>query len=485
LQVKKNNYYILGAILLIFFFDIFQKTLYAPDDTYIYLQYAKNIASGNGFSFNPGEESYGVTSPLWVLLLSLPTMIGINAFWFSKFADLFCALFSIFIFYRLASLIFKDEILPLAATAIFTLNAWFIRWAFTGMETSFAVMMVVLIFYLYYRVRISLMFFILGLFYLTRPEGFVLVLVLFIIIVINKLKQNELNFLELGKYVLLTAIPVVSFLVYAQVSFDTFMPNTALGKSTLTLNPAIIITQIIEISKTLAGASLIEILLSIVTISILIVKKKLFRLAPLLIWIFSLVILYIVTDADIISRYLLIISPFLILTGLTSVLLLKQSKNFIILLILVICVFYSQFIFYKFVKPSTDDFTYGMNECLIPEGKWLKENTPQNSRILVNDVGAIGYFSERYIIDAAALINRDLELNKKIMSTPLEDRLVTHRLLNFIQADYVIDRDSSDTFIQLEYDKYSLKPEFMKKFPSLGISDTTPRYFKIYKVNTK
>ena len=458
---------------------------YVPDDTYIYLQYAKNIAAGNGFSFNPGEESYGVTSPLWVLLLSLPTMIGINAFWFSKFADLFCALCAIFIFYRLASLIFKDEILPVAAMTIFTLNAWFIRWSFTGMETSFAVLIVVLIFYLYYRGNFSLMFFILGLFYLTRPEGFVLVLVLFTIIVINKLKQNELNLLELGKYILLTAIPVVSFLVYAQISFDTFMPNTALGKSTLTLSPAIILTQIIEISKTLAGASMIEMLLATVTIFVVFAKKKLLNLAPFIIWMFSLVFLYIITDADIISRYLLIISPFLILIGLTLVSLLRYRKNIVIVTVLVICVFYSQFIFYKFVKPSTDDFTYGMNECLIPEGKWLKENTPAGSRILVNDVGAIGYYSERYIIDAAALINRDLELNKKIMSTPLEDRLVTHRLLNFIQADYVIDRDSNDTFIPLDFDKFSLQPEFMKKFPSLGISDTSPRYFKIYKVNPK
>lgn len=483
--MKKYRYYILSVILLIFFFDIFQKLYYAPDDTYIYLQYAKNIAVGSGFSFNPGEESYGVTSPLWVLLLSLPTMIGINAFWFSKFADLFSALFAIFIFYRLASLIFKDEILPVAAMTIFTLNAWFIRWSFTGMETSFAVLIVVLIFYLYYRGNFSLMFFILGLFYLTRPEGFVLVLVLFTIIVINKLKQNELNFLELGKYILLTAIPVVSFLVYAQISFDTFMPNTALGKSTLTLSPAIILTQIIEISKTLAGASMIEMLLATVTIFAVAAKKKLLNLAPFLIWVFSLVFLYIITDADIISRYLLIISPFLILIGLTSVSLLNYRKNIVIVTVLVICVFYSQFIFYKFIKPSTDDFTYGMNECLIPEGKWLKENTPAGSRILVNDVGAIGYYSERYIIDAAALINRDLELNKKIMSTPLEDRLVTHRLLNFIQADYVIDRDSNETFIPLDFDKYSLQPEFMKKFPSLGISDTSPRYFKIYKVNPK
>lgn len=483
--MKKYSYYILTAILLIFFFDVFQKLHYAPDDTYIYLQYAKNIAAGSGFSFNPGEQSYGVTSPLWVFMLTLPFFIGIDAFWFSKFADLLCALAAILLFYRLASIFFKGNLLPVVAAGMFVLNAWFIRWSFTGMETSFAIMLVVLIFLLFYQGRFPLMFFILGLFYLTRPEGFVLVLVLFTIILVKKIRGKDLRVLDLVKFILLTSIPVVIFFAYAEMSFGTFLPNTALGKSTLTLNAGVLITQIIEISKTLAGASLVEILLSIVSIFLIIYNRKFFNLAPILVWIFALVTLYIVTDADIISRYLLVISPFIILIGLTSITFLMNNKNIFIVSVLIISVFYSQFIFYKFVKPSTDDFTIGMNECLIPEGKWLKENTPLNSKILVNDVGAIGYFSERYIIDAAALINRDLELNKKIMSTPLEDRLVTHRLLNFIQADYVIDRDSNDTFVTLEYGNFTLKPEFMKKFPSLGISDTSPRYFKIYKINAK
>ncbi len=484
MKIKLGYIFILVA-LIIFLVNIFQKLQYSPDDTYIYLQYAKNIASSNEFSFNPGEESYGVTSPLWVLFLVIPYIAGIDGFWFSKSLDLIATLVSILLFFRLASYFFKDDLMRFTATGIFVLNAWFGRWAFTGMETSFAVMLVMLIFLLYYKGRLSLMFFILGLFYLTRPEGFILTFGLFAIVLINKIKQKQFNIFEIGKYTLLTSIPVLIFLAYAKMSFGTLMPNTALGKSTLSLNAEIFKIQIFEISKTLAVAGLVEIILSALTILLIFYKRKFFNLAPFIIWIISLVTLYIVTDADIISRYLLIVSPFFILIGLTSISFISTRKNLIIAFVFILSVFYSQFIFYKFVKPSTDDFTIGMNECLIPEGKWLKENTPQNSRILVNDIGAIGYFSERYIIDAAALINRDLELNKKIMSTPLDDRLVTHRLLNFINADYVIDRDSSDTFIPLEYDNYSLKPEFMKKFPSLGISDPTPRYFKIYKVINK
>ena len=68
------------------------------------------------------------------------------------------------------------------------------------------------------------------------------------------------------------------------------------------------------------------------------------------------------------------------------------------------------------------------------------------------------------------------------MSAPLEDRLATHRLLKFIEADYVIDRDTSETNSVTGFDKYGLQLGVNKKFPSLGISDPSPRYYKIYKV---
>jgi len=40
------------------------------DDAYIFMRYADNIAEGHGFSFNPGETSFGSTSILWTLVLA-------------------------------------------------------------------------------------------------------------------------------------------------------------------------------------------------------------------------------------------------------------------------------------------------------------------------------------------------------------------------------------------------------------------------------
>ncbi len=46
------------------------------DDAYIHLCYARSLATGQGFSFNPGEPSLGFTSPLWVMVLALAGKVG-------------------------------------------------------------------------------------------------------------------------------------------------------------------------------------------------------------------------------------------------------------------------------------------------------------------------------------------------------------------------------------------------------------------------
>src|SRR5213594_5210074 len=40
------------------------------DDSWIHLQFARNIAEGAGFSYNPGAPVAGSTAPLWTLLLA-------------------------------------------------------------------------------------------------------------------------------------------------------------------------------------------------------------------------------------------------------------------------------------------------------------------------------------------------------------------------------------------------------------------------------
>ncbi len=48
------------------------------DDAWIHLQFARNLAAGDGLSFNAGEPSAGSTAPLWTLALALVTALQVN-----------------------------------------------------------------------------------------------------------------------------------------------------------------------------------------------------------------------------------------------------------------------------------------------------------------------------------------------------------------------------------------------------------------------
>ena len=50
---------------------------YIPDDTFITLRYARNVARGDGFVFNEGVRLEGYTNFLWLILLSSAARIGL------------------------------------------------------------------------------------------------------------------------------------------------------------------------------------------------------------------------------------------------------------------------------------------------------------------------------------------------------------------------------------------------------------------------
>ena len=49
-----------------------------------------------------------------------------------------------------------------------------------------------------------------------------------------------------------------------------------------------------------------------------------------------------------------------------------------------------------------------INKLMVKPALWLKENTEPDAIIAAHDIGAIGYFSERKIIDLAGLINPEI-----------------------------------------------------------------------------
>ena len=484
---KKNIfYYFFGLSIIIFIICQVQKFNYSPvNDTYIYLQYARNLASGNGLSFNAGEPSYGITSPLWAVFLVVPYLINFNPFWFAKVSDLIFALLSIGLFWKLTMLVNSirnndlTNILNPVFTGIFTLNVWFIRWSFTGMETSLAIFCVLAIFYLYLKKHYIRAFTLLAIFYLIRPESIMLFFVLLFFLFSYKDNMRKILFSALIYIGLL-----IIFLGFAKYYFGTFVPNTAIGKTSFNFGFCVYFTQFKKIIVTISVSGLIELVCSVILILYYSVRKNFNKIDLIFVsWVAGLFILYLLTDSDIISRYLLIITPFITLFSMQLFSYLKKCLQYIWIPVFLI-LFQSQALFYYYIKPHTDNFTYGRNSCFESIGYWLSDNSKPGSKIIIGDVGTMGYYSNRYIIDAGALVNRNLNLNKQIMNTPISQRNMMSSLLDYIDADYLVQRDSIEDPYNLNYQNggHSLQFLFSKEFPGLGISDPAPKYYSVYKI---
>jgi hypothetical protein len=65
---------LLGIVLILLTGLLLLNTYWG--DPSIYLPYARNIARGDFFSYDPGAFSSGSTSPLWAMILSVPFLLG-------------------------------------------------------------------------------------------------------------------------------------------------------------------------------------------------------------------------------------------------------------------------------------------------------------------------------------------------------------------------------------------------------------------------
>ena len=112
------------------------------DDSWIHLQFARNLAEGRGFAYNPGVPVAGSTAPLWTLLLAVLFAVGGAHVVWAKFAGVLGALGAAWLARRLAIQWTGEPGLGLMA-ALLTVGSAPIVWgALSGMEVTLAALLV-------------------------------------------------------------------------------------------------------------------------------------------------------------------------------------------------------------------------------------------------------------------------------------------------------------------------------------------------------
>lgn len=109
-------------------------SFYCPDDLFIHLRFARNLAENGEWAFNPGEPVAGATSPPWVILLAGLHLVGLTGVVAAKLLAAACAVGVVVVVAALAS---RDTGVPSPVAALVVAGLhWLTLWTAAGMETA-------------------------------------------------------------------------------------------------------------------------------------------------------------------------------------------------------------------------------------------------------------------------------------------------------------------------------------------------------------
>lgn len=109
---------------------------FSLDDSWIYAVFARNIATGNGYAFNPGEAVSGSTGPLYSFLLALAYGITGEMVWTAKTMGVLFHLVAVLQIYRAARHVDRRPWFAAVAATFLAVSAPLLWASVSGMEIS-------------------------------------------------------------------------------------------------------------------------------------------------------------------------------------------------------------------------------------------------------------------------------------------------------------------------------------------------------------
>lgn len=155
------------------------------DDSWIHLQFARNLAHGAGLSYNPGEFVTGSTAPLWTAILAVLFLLPGSVLLWTQLLGVALYLAGIDATWRLSRELGLGEGLSALAAGLTLATSWLVWSALSGMEIPLFILLSLWGMILHLRERADpgrppLSLAVLAVAVLARPEGVLLLLLAFL-----------------------------------------------------------------------------------------------------------------------------------------------------------------------------------------------------------------------------------------------------------------------------------------------------------------
>lgn len=453
IRIKDNsiniNHYlllILGGIIVQIIYLGFSIKLFGIgfplDDSWIHQTYARNLIEYGGWFFIPGILSAGSTSPLWTLLLTPGHLFQTDFFYcWTFFISGLLFIGSSIVFQKLFELLIeKTTNFPWAGFLF--LFEWHLVWsANSGMETVLFIFIILSVFYFLLRKvnkNLWLLWILLGTVIFVRPDGITLLGPFLLINLINISKKYNYSRKNLGLGLLVVCIFLILYALFNMLLSGVVLPNTFFAKQAeyQILYSKPLLQRFLElflVSLTGSGILLLPGFLYYLYLSI---KERKWDILSAYFWFFGYILIYAVRLPATYQhgRYVIPTIPVYIMLSVIGIYqffhgsimkrnLIKFGYKVSILAVLVI-------FFFLGGKAYAEDVAIIQSE-MVETAIWINENLPSEAILAAHDIGALGFFAGRDIIDLAGLISPEV-----IPFIRNEDQLSNY--LDEKHADYLV-----------------------------------------------
>jgi hypothetical protein len=384
------------------------------DDSWIHLHFARNLAEGAGFSYNPGRPMAGSTAPLWTLLLAGGAAVAGPSVAIAKVLGVACALGAA-VLTRRAALAWGAPPQAAVVAGVGLLWAGPIAWgALSGMEVTLAALLVAATLVAHATGRVWLTAVPAALAVAARPEAALLIPFL--------LLSRPLAPGRVAAFVLVPLAVVAPMVVFSYATVGAPYPATAAAKieggllgwmagvrepltTTLAVRPWAFVrewgvwlwTTHLLLPLVLLPALLLAwrrrgAALGVVALALVAHPLGMAVLAPYRGPGFQ---------EGRYSTHLLPLALVVVAGGLGAVSLRRRRVALLAWLALALWA----------LVPAAQRYAWGVQNIeamQVSLGRWVEAAAPPGARLAVNDIGAIAYHSRREIIDLMGLVTPEI-----------------------------------------------------------------------------
>jgi len=419
-------------------------TNFTEEDAFITFRIAANLTNGFGFVYNIGERVLGTTSPLftlllggWIALLSNNVVLG------AKIINLVTSFASLIFLAMTLRKIGASNLQQISVLVLFAISSKVILLELGGMETSLAIFFMLASWYSFVSRRFVLTGVILGLILLTRPDLFIWP----ISILLMELNSRSKQALRISIVLLLVGLP---WIVFSLIYFGSPIPHTIEAKwvAYIQNDTTPLSAHFFTIANYLSPFSQYkdQILLrnSLACITLIVAawesvkEAKTKNLTVIALFIVLEILRLVLSRATFFNRYFaLALVAVLILFGMglgnLSSIVNGMSIRVKSMYYLSLIAFTGMVLLFGGFEANQKKLMqeFRFDSSLKRIGLWLSENSLPSETILLEPLGYVGYYSNRYMLDEVGLVTPKIVALKKL-------GIKAQDYLPILQPDYYV-----------------------------------------------